>query len=147
MRGVLEARTAIEPGMAELAARHATEEEIATMARDLDAVEAHLGNARRFAVAYRQFWQHLAESTHNALLAFLSPALRAIVDSGGFVPNELYREATLERLRALHTTVARHDPEGARQAMHDLELEFLDRLSQGYPRQMHRVVAWSDLDV
>jgi hypothetical protein len=31
--------------------------------------------------------------------------------------------------------------------MIELEHEFFNRLSTGYPRQMERVVAWSDLDL
>ena len=133
MREVLEARTAIEPGVARMA--------------DLDEIEAQIGNFKKFSPAYLQFWNHLAESTHNAFLMFVSPALRAIVNSAGFVPNEPYRLETLGRLRLIHAAVERHDAEGAAAVMTELEHEFFDRLSTGYPRQMERVVAWSDLDL
>ena len=99
MREVLEARTAIEPGVARMAAMHATAQDIEAMADDLDEIEAQIGNFKRFSPAYLQFWNHLAESTHNAFLMFVSPALRAIVNSAGFVPNEPYRVETLGRLR------------------------------------------------
>jgi DNA-binding FadR family transcriptional regulator len=144
-RTVIEARAVTEPGMVELAARNATEAEIAELARDLDAIEADLGVFRLFTIAYQRFWLHLAESTHNPLMAFLSPALRAIVDSGGFAPNEVYRGEILARLREIHALIAARDSEGARLKMVDLERSFLDRLNEGYPRQMDRVVAWSDL--
>lgn len=147
MSEVLEARTAIEPGMAEAAARHATDDEIAAMAADLDEMASNLGDYPAFITTYRRYWNHLAASTHNALLAFLSPALRSIVDSGGFVPDEVYRQATLERLGRIHSAVAAHDPDAARHAMRELELEFHHRLTSGYPRQMQRTVAWSDLDL
>jgi GntR family transcriptional repressor for pyruvate dehydrogenase complex len=144
---VLEARTALEPGMAELAARNATDDEIARMGKDLDDVEANLGAFRLWSEAYQRFWRCLAESTHNPLIAFLSPALRALVDSGGFVPNELYRAETLRRLRGIHAHMAARDPERARLAMVELEAEFHRRIAEGYPRQMDRKVAWSDLDL
>jgi GntR family transcriptional repressor for pyruvate dehydrogenase complex len=146
-RCVLEARSVIEPGMAELAARNATDEQIAAMAADLDDVEANIGVFRLFSRAYRRFWRHLAESTHNPVLAFLSPALRSIVDSGGFAPNELYRNELVVRMRHIHRTIAAHDADAARAAMAGLEDEFLRRLSEGYPRQMERLVAWTDLDL
>ena len=147
MREVLEARTAIEPGVARMAARYATAQDIEAMADDLDEIEAQIGNFKKFSPAYLQFWNHLAESTHNAFLMFVSPALRAIVNSAGFVPNEPYRVETLGRLRRIHAAVERHDVEGAAAAMIELEHEFSNRLSSGYPRQMERVVAWSDLDL
>ena len=86
MREVLEARTAIEPGVARMAAMYATAQDIEAMADDLDEIEAQIGNFKKFSPAYLQFWNHLAESTHNAFLMFVSPALRAIVNSAGFVP-------------------------------------------------------------
>jgi GntR family transcriptional regulator, transcriptional repressor for pyruvate dehydrogenase complex len=78
---------------------------------------------------------------------FVSPALRAIVNSAGFVPNEPYRVKTLGRLRGIHAAIEKHDVEAAAAAMIELEQEFFNRLSTGYPRQMERVVAWSDLDL
>jgi DNA-binding FadR family transcriptional regulator len=147
MQAVMEARNAIEPGMAEMAAHNAGDDDIAAMERDLAEVSETLGNYKRYHAAYMRFWNHLAQSTHNELLAFLCPALRSIVDSAGFVPNELYRMETLQRLRIIHASIADHDGPGARDAMRSLELEFLNRLTQGYPQQMKRIVAWSDLEV
>jgi GntR family transcriptional regulator, transcriptional repressor for pyruvate dehydrogenase complex len=147
MREVLEARTAIEPGVARMAAMHATETDIDAMAKDLAEIEFQIGNFKKWSPAYLQYWNHLAESTHNSFLMFVSPALRAIVNSAGFVPNEPYRVETLGRLRVIHEAVAQHDADAAGEAMVELEHEFFARLSSGYPRQMERVVAWSDLDL
>ncbi|MFG1949058.1 FadR/GntR family transcriptional regulator [Nonomuraea sp. NPDC048826] len=145
LRAVLDARVMIEPGMAELAARNATGEELAAMADDLDAIEHGLGSYRVFSAAYETYWRHLAESSHNELFAFLSPALRAIVNSAGFAPDERYRAEVLSRLRAVHAAVAARDPEGARAAMRELEEEFGRRLREGYPRQIAEVIDWSDV--
>jgi GntR family transcriptional regulator, transcriptional repressor for pyruvate dehydrogenase complex len=147
LRTLLDARIAIEPGMAELAAAHATDEEIAAMSLDLMAVEVDIGNYRKYSAAYLAYWRHLAASSHNPLMAFLSPALRSIVNSAGFVPNELYRAETLGRLQGIHEAVAAHDGLAARTRMRDLEVEFQRRLTEGYPRQMDRIIAWSDLDL
>jgi len=145
LQTILDARVALEPGMAELAAMNATPDDLKAMAADLDAIAADIGNYRAFSTAYLSYWRHLAGSTHNALLAFLSPALRAIVNSAGFVPNEPYREELLRRLRTIHDAVQRHDPATASTAMRELEVEFRHRLTEGYPRQVARTVSWSDL--
>jgi GntR family transcriptional repressor for pyruvate dehydrogenase complex len=147
LREVLDARIALEPGMAELAALNATDEEIAAMDLDLLAIEVELGTYRKFSAAYQAYWRDLAASSHNSLMAFLSPALRAVVNSAGFVPNEPYRLEILGRLRGIHAAVAGHDAPSAWQAMRDLEVEYHRRLTEGYPRQVGRVVAWSDLDI
>ena len=146
LRHVLEVRKLIEPGLAELAARHAGEDEIAAMAADLEEIEANLGDFRRFGEVYHRFWCRFAESTHNSILALLSPALRAIINSTGFAPNEVYRAELLGRMRRLHGAVAAHDAEGARATMAEIQEEFFNRVAQGYPRQINRLIAWSDLD-
>jgi GntR family transcriptional repressor for pyruvate dehydrogenase complex len=145
LRSVLEARRAIEPGMAEMAARAATGEDLAAMGVALADIDAALGDYPRFAEAYHRFWTHFAVASHNPVLALLGPALRTIVDSAGFVPNEPYRSETLGRLRRVHDAIADHDEAAARTAMLDVDLAFLDRLTAGYPRRMEQVVSWSDL--
>jgi GntR family transcriptional regulator, transcriptional repressor for pyruvate dehydrogenase complex len=146
LRSLLDAREVIEPGLAELAARNVTDAELAQMARDLDLIQASLGSYRTFAPAYEAYWRHLAESSHNELLAVLSPALRAIVNGAGFVPDERYRAEVLARLRTVHAAVSARDPVRARDVMRALEEEFGRRLRRGYPRQVAQVVAWSDVD-
>jgi DNA-binding FadR family transcriptional regulator len=145
LRTILDARVVMEPGMAELAAVNATATEITRMQIDLDEIERHLGVYRDFSEAYLSYWNDLAASTHNPLLAFLSPALRAIVNSAGFTPNELYREQILTRLRGIHQAVAAHDGAAASLRMRELEVEYRERLSAGYPRQVDRVISWADL--
>src|SRR5690606_11183405 len=49
---ILEARIAIEPGMAELAALHATDDEIEDMAARLLAIEVNVGHFPSWSVAY-----------------------------------------------------------------------------------------------
>jgi DNA-binding FadR family transcriptional regulator len=145
LSAVLDARVALEPGLAELAARHATEAEIAEMAGDLTVIERAIGSYRTFSAAYETYWRHLAESSHNELFAVLSPALRAIVNSAGFVPDERYRAEVLTRLRGIHAAIAAREPELARERMRELEEEFGRRLRRGYPRQIAQVIAWSDV--
>ena len=145
LRSILEARMAIDPGMAELAAQHATADEIDAMAEELVVMDANLGHYRAWNEAYNAYWHDLAASSHNPLLASLSPALRTIVNSGGFVPNERYRADTVSRLRKLHKTVAAHDSSAARAAMLEIDRSFHERLAEGYPQQYDRVVCWPEI--
>jgi DNA-binding FadR family transcriptional regulator len=145
VRTILEARTAIEPGMAVLAARHATEDELGAMAAKLRALGESVGMFPAWSRWYHDYWETLAASSHNALFAALSPALRAIVNSGNFVPDENYRLATQGRLEAIHDAVAARDEAAAHAAMLELELEFERRLVEGYPLEIERVVRWSEI--
>jgi len=142
---ILEARIAIDPGMAELAARTATDSDIADMATQVTLIAASVGKYKAWNAAYNAYWATLAASTHNPLLASLSPALRAIVNSGGFVPNELFRIEIGERLNVLHRAIAARDPNAARDAMSGIDRSIQRRLSDGYPRQFDRVVCWPDI--
>jgi DNA-binding FadR family transcriptional regulator len=142
---ILEARIALDPGLAELAARSATDDELAAMAGELAAMDAHLGHYRRWNEAYDSYWRRLAAGSHNPLLASLSPALRMIVNSGGFVPDERYRAGTGDRLRVLHDAVSARDPAAARAAMLAIDRSFEARLEEGYPQQFHRVVCWPEI--
>jgi GntR family transcriptional regulator, transcriptional repressor for pyruvate dehydrogenase complex len=145
LRSILEARMAIDPGIAELAARVAETDEIAAMAAHLVVMGANVGHYRKWNDAYDEFWRAVATSSHNPLLASLSPALRAIVNSGGFVPNERYRADTTARLGRLHETIAAHDPAAARAVMLEIDRSFDERLSEGYPQQYDRVVCWPEI--
>ena len=142
---ILEARIAIEPGMAEVAARNATDNDIADMATKLAVITECVGRYKAWSAAYNAYWAALAASTHNPLLASLSPALRAIVNSGGFVPNELFRSEIGERLSVLHRAIAARDANAARDAMVHIDRSFQQRLSEGYPRQLDRIVCWPDI--
>jgi DNA-binding FadR family transcriptional regulator len=145
LRTILQARTAIEPGMAVLAARHATDEEIFAMAQMLDDLDENVGNFSEWSRVYHAYWEALARSSHNTLFATLSPALRAIVNSGAFVPDEIYRVATHTRLLAIHAAVASRDEDAAHARMLEQELEIERRLTEGYPREVDRVVRWWEL--
>lgn len=143
LRSILEARTAIEPGVASLVAQQATDADLIAMSAALDEAESQLGSYRQFQRAYLRFWDTFAASTHNPLLALLSPALRQIVNSAGFAPDEPYRLELLQRLRGLLATLTERDGAAAAAVMTELENEFNRRLNTGYPRQVERIVPWS----
>ena len=146
LRSVLQARGVIEPGIARLAAEQATADQVAAMAAALDDVERGLGDIATFSVAYRRYWDLLAEAAANALLSLLGPALRTIVNSGGFAPDEIYRARILDGLREIHAAVADRRPADAEAATRALDIEFTRRLEAGYPRQIERPVPWRRVD-
>ena len=145
LRSILEARIAIDPGMAELAASQATDDEIAAMAVELVTMDAEVARYPVWNRAHDAYWRALAASSRNPLLASLSPALRTIVNSGGFVPNERYRAEIVGLLRTLHDAVARRDADAARIAMLAIDRSFTARLSEGYPQQFDRTVCWPEI--
>ncbi|MDQ8757559.1 FCD domain-containing protein [Sphingosinicella sp. LHD-64] len=142
---VMAARAAIEPSMAEAAARNASEAAIAELGTLLAEAEAAIADPQRFGPAYRAFWTKVADATGNALMAMLWPALRMLIDSGGFIPNERYRASLIARMRTLLACIESRDAAGAATLVAELDGEFATRLAELYPRRVGRVVAWSDL--
>ena len=139
------ARAALEPKMAEAAALNANEAIVAQLKTLLAEAEANLPDPQRFGPAYRAFWTKVAEATGNALMTMLWPALRMLIDSGGFIPNERYRAFLIERMRALLACIEARDATAAAALVAELDAEFAARLAELYPRRIERVVAWSDL--
>ena len=142
---VMAARTALEPAMAALAAEHATAEQLDSIGKLLAEAEASIADPAGFTPAYRAFWGAIAAATGNAVTSMLWPALRALVDSGGFYPNELYRQSLTRRMRQLFDAVSRRDASASRELVAQLDREFSDRLAQNYPQRISRSVAWSDV--
>lgn len=145
LRAVVELREAIDPAVAELAARNATAADVIEMDVDLADVGASSGDLPAFVDAHKRYWAALSRSTHNSLLARLSPALRNVVNSAGFTPDEPYREVIVEGLVRIHDAVRRGDSAGAGETMRALQHEHRVRLAERYPRQLERVVGWSTL--
>lgn len=143
---VLEARRALEPSMAALVADQVMETELAAMAGMVDAAERHIGDFAIFGRHYRAFWHALAEATRNPVMSMLWPALRALVDSGGFVPDEIYRRTLIDRLRTIIAALDRRDAAAVRDQVAALDAEFGERLLARYPQRMARRIAWADVE-
>ncbi len=145
LSSVMAARAALEPKMAEAAALSATDDDAAELRVLLADVDSKLADPALFAPSYRAFWTRVAEASGNPLMAMLWPALRMLIDSGGFVPNERYRASLVERMRTLLSRIEAKDGPGAAALVAELDQEFGERLAELYPRRIERTIAWSDL--
>lgn len=145
LSAVMAARAVIEPAMAALAAQNATPDLVAEIGRELASAEAALADHPAFVGHYRAFWSAVARATGNPVTAMLWPALRALVDSGGFVPSEQYRAALTGRMRSLLDALSAGDADEAQRLVLTLDREFADRLAENYPRRVARRMAWTDV--
>jgi DNA-binding FadR family transcriptional regulator len=147
LKDVMEARTALEPSMAALAAERADPSTIAQLAAILQEARDGLPDQGRFLHAYRTFWMLTAKATGNAVTALLWPALRALVDSGGFVPNEIYREVLVKRMSSLLDALTAADSDAARRIVAEMDVESTKRLVDLYPKRVSRRVGWADVPI
>lgn len=139
---ILDAREIIEPGMAELASLRATDAELADLAADLDELWTSIDEPEAFRAVYERFWLRLAQASHNELFTMLAPALRSIVNSAGFQPDDAYRRQLHGRLATVLAAIRGRDASAARAAMADLESEFATRLRTAHADAMQEVISW-----
>lgn len=143
---VMAARKVLEPEMAVQCARNATSEQIAAMETFQHEAAGSIGEVERFTAAYRAFWRCVADATGNPVTAELWKALRALVDTGRFVPNERFRTHLAQSMAELLDAIRNRDEARARTLVAGLDATFADRLGRDYPQRLGRTVAWSDID-
>jgi DNA-binding FadR family transcriptional regulator len=122
---LLDARRAIEGGVAALAAQNATEDEIAALRRALDMMQREQANGADSEDGDRLFHLEIARATHNALL------LRTVTELWEWtrgpmwtrLNDNLYMRGNRPRWLAAHERVfdaiRRHDPDAAQAAMRE----------------------------
>ncbi len=110
-------RMLLEPGIAEIAARKATEEDIVRL-RDLcDLVETRLQNGEDYIKEDIAFHTCVAACAKNKVVEQLIPMIDTAVLVFVNVTHKQLREETVRTHRAVVDAIADHDPIGARAAM------------------------------
>lgn len=144
IESLIEARIAIEPGMAALAAQRATPQDIAEMNALLDELRANLGDYDAYYGLYLEFWEQMTLSARNPLFLFLLPALRRITWTAGIRPNEAQREAALDGLCLIRDAIAAGDEGLAAKTLRSLERLYLTTMRAEYPREIARPILWHE---
>ena len=118
-RDLLAVRRIVEPEIAYLAARHATEPQIQAMRESIVQLESE-GARPEIAIEYDvRFHQLLAEATENVLLPLVVQPVDQLLRASRLAT--IHNPGAIERSVAAHTTILEkiiaHDGEGARRAM------------------------------
>lgn len=118
---LIQVRAILEPEIAALAAEKALEDELMTMQRAIDDMDANLDNVERFVDADLEFHLALAKATQNSLIPILiEPVVDLLREQRKRM--SLIRGAKLrgqQHHRRILKAVRERDPEAARQAMTD----------------------------
>jgi GntR family transcriptional regulator, transcriptional repressor for pyruvate dehydrogenase complex len=141
---VMEARLYIDPGMAALAARNATQRDVERMDELLSEMRQRLSDYATYYELYMGFWDVLARSSGNPLLSLLSPALRRVTWTAGIRPNKAARLRALTQLRVIYDAIAAHDEPRAHQEMERLETLYLAAMRTQFPVEIRKVISWAD---
>ena len=113
-----EARRILEVSAAALAAERATEDELATISREVDGMFASLGDGDVFLVHDVNFHRSVAAASGNPIVASLVEMVSALyyerrVQTAARAA-ESDRRAAAEAHRRIYEAITRHDVEGAR---------------------------------
>jgi GntR family transcriptional repressor for pyruvate dehydrogenase complex len=141
---VNEARSALEPLTASLAAERATEEEVQRLQELVDLMDASIGDEADFLRLNRQYHDEIAKVSRNSVLGFFAATLSSIND--GHAAGVQYSIARLRAINASHhrifEAIRDHDPErAANEAKIHLQ-EFRALLERRYPELLTGPVRW-----
>ena len=110
-------RMILEPGIAEMAALNATEEDIKKSREICDITERKIRNDEDYTHDDIQFHTCVAECSKNKVVEQLIPMIDTAVLMFVNVTHKLLKEESIATHRAVVEAIADHDPVGARAAM------------------------------
>jgi GntR family transcriptional repressor for pyruvate dehydrogenase complex len=148
-RVVAEARVALEPTMARLAAERMTPESLAELSDTVKAMEAGLDDQATFLEANKRFHDIIAWSSDNALFGYLVDALADILDGTmlGIDYPAHRRAAILRAHRTILDALERKDPVAAEEAMAKHIEEYARYAERKFPDVLARRVVWNFLTI
>ncbi len=114
---LVEVRLLLEPGMAEMAARNATEEDIAKLTELCNIVERKILDGEDYIRDDIAFHTCVAECSKNKVVEQLIPIIDTAVMMFVNVTHKKLKEESIETHRAVADAIAEHDPIGAKTAM------------------------------
>lgn len=143
---VMAARRLLEPAMVAESVRNVSVEQIERMRAYLVTARERIADVEGFLRAYRAFWHEVADASGSPVTAELWKALRAVHDSGRWVPNEVYRGHVLGRVEDLLLALEAGDADRASHIVEEMDDEFAERLARDYPQRTGKAVSWSDIE-
>ncbi|MEU4429318.1 FadR/GntR family transcriptional regulator [Nocardia rhamnosiphila] len=143
-RTIVEARTALEPMMAKLAADRISEEQLARLKYSVDTMRENLEDEEVFVEMSRVFHDTIAQGSGNALFGYLIHALLDMLDGSavGMEYPERHRVATCDIHEKIYRAVAAGDAAAALAAMEE-HIDAIWRYEEKhYPEVLDTPIAW-----
>ena len=140
---ILHARELIEAELASLAARNATQDEIAAIKTSISAMEEHIDDETYFLEENRRFHQLCAGAARSEVLRVFHSSLDYIHDGhslGVDYGSKQIRSSVLRAHRRIAESIFNGDEAGARSAMADHLHEFDNFVSRHYPKVLERPI-------
>ncbi len=146
-RSIAEARDALEPLMAGMAAERITDEGLAQLEETLEMMEENLENRAVFLEANKRFHDVIAWASGNPLFGLVVDAILGIMD--GTVLGIDYpvhrRAAIIKAHRAIFQAMKAHDARDAEAAMRAHIGEYMVYAETKFPEALNQSVTWDSL--
>jgi GntR family transcriptional regulator, transcriptional repressor for pyruvate dehydrogenase complex len=148
-RAIAEARVAVEPMIAYLAAHHITDEALERLARSVEIMQANLVNRTVFLKENERFHDVIAWSSNNALFGYLVDSMLGILDGtvlGIDYPLHRRKAIVLAHQQILATLQAR-DPEAAEESMRAHIQAYVKYAEKKYPDILDQKISWDQISL
>ncbi|WP_214366452.1 FadR/GntR family transcriptional regulator [Pseudonocardia sp. H11422] len=147
LRAVFEARSALEPGIASLAALHRTDSDLARLDRSVVALRA-AEDVPGYAYAEQSglFHNAVADASHNEVLATVVPALVAMTSTVRWRYPRGGRKELTGRIAVLIAAIRDRDAPGAATATATMFRWVMDDLDRNQRTALESRILWPDVD-
>jgi GntR family transcriptional regulator, transcriptional repressor for pyruvate dehydrogenase complex len=141
---VLEARTALEPVMARLAADRISKEALTELSDSVERMRSAAGDHSAFLAENRRFHSIIAEATGNHILQVFNDTLKTIADGAtlGVVYTPTRRQSVAKAHERIVSALRERDGLAAEQAMRDHVAEAGNFWRRKYPDLVSQPVRW-----
>lgn len=146
-RTIAEARTGLEPMMAQLAAERIDEEALGQLKLSVDTMYDQLDDEHVFLAENKRFHDIIAHGSGNAMFGYLVDALLGILDGSaiGIDYPKLRRTAVHKAHQRIYEAIASGDPQSSSAAMaHHIE-EYVKYAERKFPDILAAPITWTHL--
>lgn len=146
-RTIAEARTGLEPMMAQLAAERISDDQLSDLKLSVDTMHEHLDDQEVFLAENKRFHDIIAHGSGNAMFGYLVDALLGILDGSaiGIDYPKVRRSAVHKAHLRIYEAIATRDPDASSEAMSDHIREYVRYAERKYPEVLAAPIVWTNL--
>jgi GntR family transcriptional regulator, transcriptional repressor for pyruvate dehydrogenase complex len=146
-RTIAEARTGLEPMMAQLAAQRMSDEQLADLKSSVDTMHAQLDDQQVFLDENKRFHDVIAHGSGNAMFGYLVDALLGILDGSaiGIDYPKVRRTAVHKAHLRIYEAIAERDPAASSEAMAAHISEYVKYAERKFPDVLDAPIVWSSV--
>jgi GntR family transcriptional regulator, transcriptional repressor for pyruvate dehydrogenase complex len=146
-RTIAEARTGLEPMMAQLAAQRMSDEQLADLKSSVDTMHDQLDDQQVFLDENKRFHDVIAHGSGNAMFGYLVDALLGILDGSaiGIDYPKVRRTAVHKAHLRIYEAIAERDPAASSEAMAAHISEYVKYAERKFPDVLDAPIVWSSV--